>query len=322
MQNRNYFLGEDDFRDKMENIVVPFLNNIKVSGYFESFDKSKIAYSYYIHPREKASIVISHGFCEFEGKYKELIYYFYQEGYSVFFINHRGHGYSQRAVKDWDKVHVNSYNEYTADLLLFMKKIVRVKSLTHKYFLFAHSMGGAIGALFLEQYPGYFKAAVLSSPLMEMNSKKVPACLVGPVLFVGKIMKRNTKYIPGQREFHNVSKYWRSGTLSRARYEYTLSMKHNRKEYRTHGGTYGWTIASYKATRRLRRNAGKVQIPVLLCQAGRDTLVKPRGQRYFAVNSGNTKLVRFPLAKHEIFNGDERIRKEYFRLVFHFLSNV
>lgn len=49
-----------------------------------------------VNPEEKASIVMIHGFCEFFGKYHETAWRFYQEGYSVFFVELRGHGASGR----------------------------------------------------------------------------------------------------------------------------------------------------------------------------------------------------------------------------------
>jgi len=36
-----------------------------------------------------------HGFCEFFGKFHETAYTFYEQGYSVFFVELRGHGYSE-----------------------------------------------------------------------------------------------------------------------------------------------------------------------------------------------------------------------------------
>ena len=69
-------------------------------GYIESYDSTAIYYRTYRIPQAKAAIVISHGFCEFAEKYKEVIYYFLKNGYSVYVPEHRGHGYSDRIVVD------------------------------------------------------------------------------------------------------------------------------------------------------------------------------------------------------------------------------
>ena len=66
--------------------------------------------------------------------------------------------------------------------------------------------------------------------------------------------------------------------------------------------------------------AGKVKIPVLLCQAGRDTMVRAEGQEYFAKNSGNTRIVRFPDSKHELFTATYDIMLPYYEEVFDFYA--
>ena len=71
------FFGEEDFLDKMNNVVLPFFRINMLEGEFKSFDGRSIHYYYLRNPEEKAAIVISHGFCEFNGKYHEMMYYFY-----------------------------------------------------------------------------------------------------------------------------------------------------------------------------------------------------------------------------------------------------
>ena len=64
-----------------------------------------------------------HGFCEFFGKYHEVAYRLYQEGYSVFFIELRGHGKSDREFDHEDqRVHIESFDRYAEDVDSFMNK--------------------------------------------------------------------------------------------------------------------------------------------------------------------------------------------------------
>ena len=73
-------------------------------------------------------------------------------------------------------------------------------------------------------------------------------------------------------------------------------------------------------TEKLRRNAGKISVPVLLFQAGRDTMVKPKGQELFCKKAKNVQCVRFEQSKHEIFNGTEDILESYYEKIFDFLD--
>ncbi|MBR4745535.1 MAG: alpha/beta hydrolase, partial [Clostridia bacterium] len=68
------------------------------------------------------------------------------------FYEQRGHGFSQGKGKEPDVVHVDSYREYVEDLKAFMDHVVNPQTEGLKHILYAHSMGGAVSALFLEQY--------------------------------------------------------------------------------------------------------------------------------------------------------------------------
>ena len=119
-REKNFLINEEDFEAKMQETVLPLLKADIREEYFTSRDESRIHTEYMINPDEKAAIVISHGFCEFAGKYHEMMYYMYKCGYSVFFIDHRGHGYSDKCDVDPDMVYVKSFQEYV-DSVRFQK---------------------------------------------------------------------------------------------------------------------------------------------------------------------------------------------------------
>ena len=81
-----------------------------------------------------------------------------------------------------------------------MDEVVKKKG--ESVFLFAHSMGGGIGALFLEKYQEYFEKAVLSSPMMEINtgnySENMAYLISKFFIYVGK----GNNYIFGQGPFN------------------------------------------------------------------------------------------------------------------------
>ena len=116
---------EANYQRTMKCDVEPYLRNCEKDGYIESYDKTAIYYRTYRIPLAKAAIVISHGFCEFAEKYKEVIYYFLKNGYSVYVPEHRGHGYSDRIVVDGEKVHIEDYEQYVQDLHFFVRSGLR-----------------------------------------------------------------------------------------------------------------------------------------------------------------------------------------------------
>ncbi|MDF2942250.1 MAG: Lysophospholipase [Herbinix sp.] len=316
------FLGEEDYMNKMVHIVRPLLENNRKTGYFTSFDGTRIFYEYYDHPQEKAAIVMSHGFCEFTKKFEEVIYYFFQAGYSVYICDHRGHGYSQRSVQDRSKVYLHSYNEYVLDFHDLIINIILKDAVHRKLVLYAHSMGGAIAALYLEQYPEVFLCAILSSPMLEIDFGKNPESMVRLVMLYKKLTHSDEDYVSGHGAFDGIAQFESSSCLSEARYQDIFTKRLQDKNYQTYGASCAWTLASIRAVRKLNRDAKLVKTPVLLFQAGSDTTVKPCGQKRFAKKSKNTRMVVIPASKHEIYNGDSEIRKEYYHKIFAFLDEI
>jgi lysophospholipase len=320
-ENKNMiFLGEEDYAEKMDRIVRPLLDINRKTGYFSSFDGTRLYYEGYDHPLERAVIVMSHGFCEFTKKFEEVIFYFFQAGYSVYICDHRGHGYSQRSVKDGSKVYIRSYDEYVRDFDCFITDIVLQGSLHRKLILYAHSMGGAIAALYLEQHPEVFLCAVLSSPMLEISFGPIPASVVWLVMIYKKLTNSDEDYVPGQGAFDGIPHFETSSCLSEARYKDIFSKRLKDENYRTYGASYAWTYASLRAVRRIKKNAKTVATPVLLIRAGKDTTVRAGGQKAFARHSKNTRLLVIPASKHEIYNAGTAMRKEYYREILTFFE--
>ncbi len=315
------FLGEEDYEEKMTHMVRPLLDRERKCWYISSFDGSRIFYESYQHPQEKAVIVMSHGFCEFTKKFEEVIFYFFQEGYSVYIPDHRGHGYSQRNIGDRGKVLINSYEEYVEDFHTLITEIILKDKIHKKLVLYAHSMGGAIAALYLEQYPEIFSCAILSSPMLDINFGKIPAFIVRFVLLFKRLIGSETDYVPGHGPFRKVPEYETSSCLSKARYLDIFSKRLQDENYQTYGATCAWTLASLRAVEQLHRNAKLVKTPILLFQAGKDTTVKPEGQKTFASKSQNTELLHIPDSRHEIYNADTRIRREYYEAIFKYIKD-
>src|SRR5471030_2112424 len=139
------YISQNNYKEEMLNTVEPYLKKKLKSGYILGQKKLKLYYEKFIIDNAKANIVISHGFKEYTEKYYELIYYFMKEGYSVFIIEHRGHGRSQRLGIDDSQINVEKFNYYVEDFKKFIDEIVIPDSKNKSLLLFAHSMGGGIG---------------------------------------------------------------------------------------------------------------------------------------------------------------------------------
>lgn len=316
----NMIIGEEDFNEALESTILPWVKEHVKDGYITAEDGTKLHYNMAIHPEEKSSVVISHGFCEFTSKFYEVMYYFYKMGYSVFIAEYRGYGFSQRLVSEIDKAHIDDYDKYVIDLHSFMNQIVESESKTKEYILYAHSMGGCIGTLYMEKYPDTFKKAVLSSPLMQMNFGNIPEWSVGLLLILAFATGRSKSYAPSNHGFDGKNIFEKSSALSKTRYDYGFNERLREEHYTTYGGTYGWVKASIKAINDLHKNAGKIKTPILLLQAGLDTKVKNEGQNKFCSEADNVELVCFDDSKHEIFNALYKDRVNYYKKIFEWID--
>lgn len=314
------FFGEDDFPEQMRTTVDPWLDSHVITGKTVSLDGTQLNYCYVLNPVRGKSVTIVHGFGEFFGKYREIMYLLYQAGYSVFFTELRGHGLSEHAVADKNLIHVDSYEEYLADVFAFQNQIVIPHSKGDVHILFAHSMGGCIATLFLERYPRFFDKAVLSSPMLELPFEHQDAWKLDMFAMVAGTFLLRKHPAPGAKAFDPIPHPETSGSLSHTRFEYQFNLRLKNTAYQTWSGTMGWVRASRTAMQKARENAGEITVPVLILQAECDHLVLPSGQKTVARRAPKAFITTINDSRHEIFNSLEEARHTYWTTVFTFLE--
>lgn len=306
-------ISESNYESDMLGIVEPAISAIRTSGRFERMKGEEIYWERYTPDAYVGSIVISHGFAESCDKFAEMIYYFVQAGYQVFICEHRGHGRSYRAAEEMWLTHVERFDEYIQDFHHFMIHIV-LQNLNEKpLFLYAHSMGGAIGARYLELYPGVFDRAVLTAPMLELDSGNIPMfaakLYAGYQSFVGN--KRKPLFI--HKPFREDEPFEEGVATSLARFNYYLNKRINTPYLQNSAATYQWMRESLRTVKQIvnRKNCSRVTVPVLLFQAEHDSLVKPEGQNRFISYLANGRLTRIIGSKHEIYRSENEILQPY-----------
>ncbi|CDM69019.2 hydrolase of alpha/beta superfamily [Clostridium bornimense] len=318
------YISEDNYIGDMEEIVEPYLEENMEDGYFEGEKSSSIYYKKYVVEDAKGAIAISHGFSESLEKYNEIIYYFIKKGYSVFAMEHRGHGLSVNLGKeDKTQIDVEDFDYYVEDFKTFLDEIVMKEKGEEELFLFAHSMGGAIGTLFLERYPNYFDAAVLSSPMLEINTGSTPAPIAKLIANLYDIIGKGDKYVLGQEPFSGEYEFEESGTTSKNRYDYSYNKTKNDERYQKGGASFRWLKESFDATKEAlkKENASKIETPILLFQADNDTFVKPNGQAILANEVKNCDVVFLKGSKHDLYRHSDDFLRDYLNNIFKFYEN-
>jgi lysophospholipase len=319
------YISEDNYAKDMKNTVEPYINSKLKSGYVDGDEGVKLYYEKYNVEEAKGNIVIAYGYTENLERYHEMIYYFMKSGYNVFGVEHRGHGRSGTlGIADKTQINVKDFNQYVIDFKTFMDKVVMQNNEDKKVLLFAHSMGGAIGTKFLEDYPDYFNAAILNAPMFEVHTGNIPQFIANIIVRIEISIGNGGKYVLGKEPYTPEYNMDKIGTSSINRYKYSDDIIVNNEEFQRGGASYNWTNEAFKVTKEIikEKNASKVKIPVLLFQAGQDTFVKPGGQNKFAKSAKNCEIKKIENSRHEIYLERDEIQKPYLEQVLDFYNKI
>lgn len=310
------------YSEQMQNVVEPFLNRYKRSGWYEREEEKYLYYESYLTENAVGTVIISHGFTESVEKYREVIYYFLKEHYNVFLLDHRGHGKSVREIKnsDFSLTHVRKFEDYVEDFRGFIEEIVvKEAGSSLPFFIYAHSMGGAIAVRYLQMYPGRISKAVLTAPMMDIKLNIPPVQAEAIACYMVKT-GRGESYIIGHKPFIGEKSFEESSSSSRERYEYYFHKKLACPELQNNGGSYAWLFESLKIIKKIEREKRKIQIPICIFTAENDDLVSRRGQLDLAKKTPDSRLILVEDTKHEIYMAPARIQKHYWRYLFGFLK--
>ncbi len=330
-------ISEEGYAGTMENKVLPFLQARKVSGYFERNPGEPIYYENYDADSPKGVVVLVHGFSSFLPKFYEITWYFLQAGYHVRMLQQRGHGLSYRGVPapggvkeaiqkgllDPEIIQIRDYRDLVYDLHYYVKHVV-VPSNPKRLplYLFAHSMGGGVSACYLGHYPGVFKKAVLSSPMLGMNTGGTPLAAAYALSQVMITAGRGSRPIPGSAPFSETPDFEGSCSTSRQRYEWGFAFQKAHPEFRTCISSFDTALQLLRITQAALRPASlaRIKADVLLLQAEDDTYVTPEPQEKFIAAIPHGKLVRIPGSKHEIYRSGNDVLQGYLDIIMEFLN--
>lgn len=290
----------------------------------------QVQLSYYCHlvPGAKNAVLISSGRMEMAVKYAELCFELVQAGYSVFLLDHRGQGLSQRELSNPHKGYIADFKLYQADLAQFVGHVV-MPSGHQRYIALGHSMGCAILAGYLQQYSHPFSAAIFASPMLGIYTGLVPARLAESIaLAFGALNRAVTPepwYFPGQSNYQEKAFSNNPLTSCAARYEWLLQRYREQPQAQLGGVTTRWVSAAIRAMRQLQLSAGQWRTPLLLLQAEADKVVSNHAQNLWYRQLPATlqhQLVKLPQARHEIFMETDDIRAQALNAINSFLATL
>jgi len=292
-------------------------------GFFKGEKGISTYYKYFlqeIKEDEKGAIVISSGRRECALKYKELIFDLYRVGYSVYILDHRGQGFTERInVTDKQMGHIDDFEYYVSDLKKYYEKFVKING-HYKTLLLAHSMGATIGTRYIEKFPDDFDCAAFSSPMFGL---RFPACML-----IGLFTRAEPKYLIGETNFDNEERNFSTNNLthSKVRYEAMMKMYENNPSTKIGGPSYQWVYQSCITFKKIFKELHKIEIPIIVIQAGEDKVVTASAQKKLVLKlkklGKNVQGFNIIDAYHEMFIEKDEFRIPVITTFLDFFNNI
>lgn len=318
----NEYPDEKHILDRHKNFIEPFWREKINHGVFGGVDSIDIVYAYAEHPNAVGSIAISSGRIESLIKYKEMVFNLYNAGYSVFIHDHRGQGLSGRMTENLQQGFVERFDDYVEDFKMFYDKVIRPKS-THTPLLLCHSMGCAIGALYVLNFPKDFSKVVFSAPMFGIRPALpnwLAATLIGTHSFFNGILSDKPWYFWGQGNYTEDDFTENNLTHSPVRYNIFREAYRDQPEVQLGGVTGTWLKAATQAMNKIASSANKFPISALILQAGSDTVVDNTQQDRLVALMPDCQKITVEGARHELLFELDYERDNCLRAIFQFFK--
>lgn len=314
----SYYIHEENYAAEMKETVEPYLAARMRDFSYSGKDGAKIYAARYDADEPKGSIVLAHGFTESVEKYREMIYYFLNAGYSVAACDFRGHGRSAREVEHPRLTHIGKFETYVSDFSILCDKVE--EQMPHPIFLFSHSMGGAVSSLLMEQRPSFFRAAVLSSPMIAPARYGLPYWVANLVTGLPRCLGLG-KQMPGKISDHfDDGGYAAACGTSEARYRYYSDLRRADERFHTIHPTFSWTNEALHVTKKVLKKGEpeKIAAPVLLFSADGEEVVLVKEQKDFIARVPGGELCEVKDSKHEVYMSHDDVLFPYLEKILAF----
>lgn len=323
MKYKDFFLSDNSYSQQMNDLVIPYTKQYEKDGCFTSFDDTRIYYRCYIKEKSEASVVILHGYTENSEKYREVIYYFLKCNFNVFICDLRGHGYSQRFVDEKYLVHIERFEDFVNDFDCFVENVVMPRNLK-PFYLYAHSMGGAVALSYLEQHNDVFDKAVISTPMVKPNTI-CPNFFMSFIVGIMNLMGLGKKPIPfTYAAFPDRERFDLVSNGSPVRYSYYHNVCSKDENLQTFSGSARWMQQCIKGTSKLRKdsNIRKITTPVLMFEVHNDKKVISKETVKLCNKLQNGKLISVndDKIRHELYTAYEEVLVDYFTNVLDYFN--
>lgn len=306
----------------MNDTVLPWIESRGCVSVIPGFESRPLYCVSYEAEHPVGTVLIVHGFTENAFKYSELIFSLLHLGYSVVAYDQRGHGRSWRAdgIPDESVTHVDHFSDYVEDLQIVYDTYR--KTMPSPWFIFAHSMGGAVASLFLERGNHDIAGAVFSSPMIAPYIRSVPVPLASALAAVASAMGRGKHWPFFMKPYSGPEDFNTSCATDPDRFSWYDAVKASRHEFRNSIPSYRWSYEAVHVTDQILAPGApeRIACPIILFSAETDFSVEHEPQQTFVSRVRNGQFVSVSGARHEIFRSVNEVLFPWWKQVIAFLK--
>jgi|TARA_R110000868_G_scaffold16466_6_gene73841 lysophospholipase len=245
-------------------------------------------------------------------KYLEIMSYFAERGWAVTAFDWRGQGGSGRLTANPFVGHIADFGQWIADLQAFAAQW-EDKGKGGPDVILAHSMGGFLALRAMLEKIVQPNAAVLTAPMLGLNSGHIPAWLARLIV---KVMLRiagpsGAAWTQNEESAVRLRARQRRLTHSLSRYDDELHWRRTTPEISLGPPSWGWLDQAYKGTAALEHDPAleHMDVPTLILGTDADQLVSPAAIRRVAARMPNATLHMYGAeCAHEILREDDAVR--------------
>jgi lysophospholipase len=295
-------------------------------GYVTTPDKVRLRYA--IWPKSagphRGTICLVQGRTEYIEKYFETVADFRARGFAVATFDWRGQGGSDRLIGNPTIGYVDRFEDYWTDLKTFHQEIL-LPDCPSPYYLVGHSMGGLASLFAGTMDRMLFDRMFLSAPMVSLHGMEESlagfGALAEALSFVGLgrlPMKRKGDARPTEAGFAG-------NNLTSDMGRYVRMVETIRADDGLYLGSpsFRWLASAISAMGEANREdfAGRVQIPLLVLAAARDTIVSTPALEQLGLRLRNGRHIVVAGAKHELFMETDTVRGQVLAAFDAFITN-
>ena len=256
----------------------------------------------------RGSVILSQGRAEFIEKYFEVIGELLARGFAVFTHDWRGQGLSGRAppAKLWG--HARGWRPFISDygelLDAFEARLPR------PWIAVGHSMGGGLTTLALAEGEARFCAAVLSAPMMCIDTGDRSLASVKRLSYVMNLAGRARELVLPPPDPHDETFEKNVLTHDHARWARTVLQGTIDPDLKEGGVTWGWLAFSLILHSRIKASLrlAKLAIPFVVVAAEEEKLVVNAAAKTVADKAPRGRYIEIAGAYHEILMETDAVR--------------